>query len=204
MDRRARRGRGRRVARSPSFVLWGGVSASHMPGDAAWTWRGKPLPYIANHITLGFGAGYLWDRLIGTPVRQSDLFLRNLADHGAADDVEIPVERIHGPVLLLAGKDDAIWPSQLMAQHVMTRLSRFHHPYPDALAVYDGVGHPIPYAYLPAGGERQGLPFAVGGTQAGTARAEADAWPGILAFLDRACEMRAAGVRCLAGRGGAP
>lgn len=192
------------VARSPSFVLWGGISANHMPGDAAWTWRGEPLPYIANHITFGFGAGYLWNRLIGTPVRQSDLFLRNLADHGPTDDVEIPVERIHGPVLLLAGKDDAIWPSHLMAQHIMARLGRFQHPYSDALAAYDGAGHPIPYAYLPAGGERQGLVFAVGGTQAGTARAEADAWPRILAFLHRACEIRATGARCLAGRGGAP
>jgi dienelactone hydrolase len=171
------------VARSPSFALWGGVGADHLPGDAAWTLRGKALPYIPNHITVSFGAGYLWDRLIGRPVRQSDLFDQNIADYGSTATVEIPVERIKAPILLLAGRDDAIWPSYPMALRVMARR---RHRVGDELVAYSDVGHPIPYAWLPSGGERSRLKFAVGGTQAGTAMAEADAWPRILAFLTKA------------------
>jgi dienelactone hydrolase len=174
------------VARSPSFVLWEGVTRSHLPGDAAWTLGGKPLPFIPNRIGVGFAASYIWDAIVGTPVRQADLFNQNLRDYGATGAIAIPVEKIAGPVLLLAGKDDQIWPSAAMAQRLMDRLHRFHHGYADESIAYDDVGHPIPYAYLPAGGERGGLTFAVGGTTAGTARAQADAWPRILAFLDKA------------------
>ncbi|HEY1632014.1 MAG TPA: acyl-CoA thioesterase/bile acid-CoA:amino acid N-acyltransferase family protein [Rhizomicrobium sp.] len=168
------------IARSPSFAFWGGVGADHLPGDAAWTLHGKALPYIPNRITVRFGAGYLWDRLIGTPVRQSDLFLQNIADFGPMDAVAIPVERIRAPILLLAGRDDAIWPSYPMALRLIARRG---HRMGDELVAYPAVGHPIPYGWLPSGGERSSLKFAVGGTQAGTAVAEADAWPRLLAFL---------------------
>lgn len=119
------------VARSPSFVLWGGVSASHLPGDAAWTANGKPLPYIANTLYPDFILTYLWDRLSQTPIRQTPLFIEDMARFGDAASIAIPVEKIHGPVLLLAGKDDQIWPSPVFVDRILARLRRFGHPYDD-------------------------------------------------------------------------
>ena len=174
------------VARSPSPVLWGGVTANHMPGDAAWTLHGRPLPYIANTLNAGFVFGYLLNRVTGTPVPQTPLFLKNLAQHGGTTAIEIPVEKIGGPVMVLAGRDDQIWPSPLMASRIMARLHAHHHPYADEAWFYPGTGHPIPYAYLPTGGQRQTMPFAIGGNAEGTARAQADAWPRILKFLHAA------------------
>jgi pimeloyl-ACP methyl ester carboxylesterase len=171
------------VARSPSFALWGGVTARHLPGAAAWTQNGIPLPYIANKISLGFAARYLWDICTGTPVRQTALFLENLKDYGDTKPVEIAVENIHGPILLLAGKDDQIWPSFLMANRIMARRG---HAYSDALVAYDEVGHPIPYTYAPLRGDFSHEKFAVGGTVHGTVKAQADAWPRILEFLEDA------------------
>jgi dienelactone hydrolase len=168
------------VARSPSFVLWGGVTASHLPGNAAWTWRGKDLPYVANSLSVGFITRFAWDRITGTPVRQTPLFLENLHDLQDAEAVTIPVERIRAPLLLIAGGDDQIWPSELMAKRIAARRgSRAG----DTLIAYDDVGHPIPYAYVPLAGDRAHAPFAVGGTTDGMARAQADAWPRLLAFL---------------------
>lgn len=174
------------VARSPSFALWGGVSASHLPGGAAWTWAGEPLPFIPNRVSAGNYVKFLWDVATRTPIRQTPLFLQNLRDFGETAKTEIAVENIRGPVLLLAGNDDQIWPSRLMADRIMTRLKLHHHPYADELLAYDDVGHPIPNAYLPLAGDREHSRFAVGGTPEGSAKALADSWPKVLAFLDSA------------------
>jgi hypothetical protein len=93
------------------------------------------------------------------------------------------VASIHGPVFLLSGKDDQIWPSSMMATRLMERLRRHGHPYADQHLSYDGAGHWIPCEYLPTAGERQKMKLMIGGTYEGTALAQADSWPKILRFL---------------------
>ncbi|GAA0564023.1 acyl-CoA thioester hydrolase/BAAT C-terminal domain-containing protein [Rhizomicrobium electricum] len=58
----------------------------------------------------------------------------------------------------------------------------------DELLSYDDVGHPIPYTYVPLGGDKGGESFAVGGTLQGEAKAQRNAWPHIVAFLKKAAE----------------
>ena len=67
------------VLRSPSFALWGGVSSAHLPGKPGWTLAGKPLPAIPNTLHPDFLATFVGDRLTGRPVRQTPLFLEDLA-----------------------------------------------------------------------------------------------------------------------------
>ncbi len=179
------------VARSPSFALWGGVSANHLPGKAAWTAGGRPLPAIPNTLHPDFIARALGDRLTGRPVRQTPLFLEDLAQFGDTGRVEIPVEKVAAPLLLLAGQDDQIWPSAMMAQRIEARRRRFGRAAGDQLVIYPGVGHAIPYAYLPVRRRDAEGPFAVGGSPEGERRAQADAWPRILRFLtDAAARAR--------------
>jgi dienelactone hydrolase len=182
------------VARSPSFVLWGGVTAHHLPGKAAWTLNGKPLPYIANTLYPRFLLEAAGDLIARRQLRQTRLFAEDLRRFGDTSRVEIPVENIRGPVMLLAGRDDQIWPSTLMAGRIMARLRRHRHAYADQLLTYDHVGHPIPYAYLPTPKRDEGL-FAIGGTSEGAARAQADAWPRLLAFLTEAATRAGAAPR---------
>lgn len=40
---------------------------------------------------------------------------------------EIPVEQIHGPVLLDCGTDDQTWTSRAYAQAIQNRLGAAHH-----------------------------------------------------------------------------
>ncbi|MDP9008466.1 MAG: acyl-CoA thioesterase/BAAT N-terminal domain-containing protein [Pseudomonadota bacterium] len=171
------------VARSPSFAFWSGMTATHLPGKAAWTFQGQPLPYIANTLYPDFILTYLWDRTAGIPVRQTPLFLEDLAHSTSPDKTAIPVEQIHGPVMLLAGADDQIWPSTMMAERIMARLRLRGHAYRDQSVTFADVGHPIPYVYLPTRGNWRDSPFAVGGTPEGMAKAQANAWPQILKFL---------------------
>ena len=171
------------VAKAPSHVRWEGVTARHLPGGPAWTFEGKPLPYVPNRIPFGFLVRYVWDTVAGIPVAQTPLFLEDLAEFGDTAKAEIPVERINGPVLLLSGKDDQIWPSPLMADRVMDRLRRNRHPQPYVHLSYAGAGHWLPPAYVPMRGLRQGMKLAIGGTPEGTSRAQADSWPKIIEFL---------------------
>lgn len=171
------------VARSPSFIFWGGVTRAHLPGKPAWTYHGQPQPYIANTLYGDFILTYLWDRATGTPVRQTPLFLEDLARATQQDNLPIPVEQIHGPLMLLAGADDQIWPSAMMAERIMGRLRLHGHAYQDQSLTFPEVGHSIPYVYLPARGVWQNSPFDVGGSPEGIAKAQASAWPQMLKFL---------------------
>jgi hypothetical protein len=72
----------------------------------------------------------------------------------------------------------------------MARLHRSGHPHADRSLTYAGVGHPIPFAYLPTNGRWSDLAIAVGGTPQGMAKAQADAWPEILRFLADAAAAR--------------
>jgi len=173
------------VARSPSHVRWEGVTARGFPGGPAWINRGKALPYIPNRIPWWFAARYAWDSMRGEQVRLISLFMYDWGVFGDTGGAEIPVEDIHGPVLLVSGKDDQIWPSSLMAARLTERLRQHGHRFGDENLSYDRVGHWIPTEYLPTAGERHGMKLAIGGTAEDTARAMADSWPRILSFLTR-------------------
>jgi dienelactone hydrolase len=70
-------------------------------------------------------------------------------DGKAVPRAEIPVERIRAPVLLLAGKDDQLWPSATFAARVVERLRRHKFAYPVEHYSYEHAGHGITRPYVP-------------------------------------------------------
>lgn len=124
-----------------------------LPPTPAWTWQGEPIPFY-------------WSYDIGTEELR---------------EFEIPVERINGPVLLISGDADALWPSSRLSQVAWDRLQRTGHPWPDQFLRYPGAGHAIPVPYMPVG------PFItpeLGGDVESTATAMANAWPAVTHMLD--------------------
>jgi dienelactone hydrolase len=105
-----------------------------------------------------------------------------LADPAAVARAAIPVERIHGPVLLINGADDALWPSPEMAAAIMARLAARDHDYRDQHLTYPGAGHIIP---LPNEPTTAAVGPGIGGTPEAVAHAARDAWPRLLQFLQR-------------------
>ncbi|MBZ5670173.1 MAG: acyl-CoA thioesterase/BAAT N-terminal domain-containing protein [Acidobacteriia bacterium] len=180
------------VARSPSHVRWEGATANQLPGGPAWTYGGKPLPYVPIHIGAGFAVRYVWSIVTRTPVAFAPMFRDSLAHFDPAP-AEIQVERIHGPLLLLSGNDDQIWPSSWMSSLIVERLKRNRHPYPDEQVTYAGVGHWLPIAYEPTAGSRQNMKLRIGGTPEGTSKAQVDAWPKIVRFLSTLPVRQASG-----------
>ena len=118
--------------------------------SAAWTLGGKPVP----HMTHDF------------------------ADPSPEDQPEaiIKVERIRGPVFVVAGVLDFVWPSALYANAIVERLHD-HGRRDVTSSIYLDAGHAVGAAvpYLPV--------EALGGTPAGDAAARADSWRKLLRWL---------------------
>jgi dienelactone hydrolase len=92
----------------------------------------------------------------------------------------IAVERINGPVMLVAAGADELWPSAPMAQAISQRLRVHGDRYGHRLLEYPDAGHTLGYLRpdLPAGV----LPADLDNSPA-TQAARADAWPQVLRFL---------------------
>ncbi len=98
----------------PSNVVWQGYDrADPGNGDAPFTAGGKPLPFLRPDLSL-----YVPN------TRTNPLFESALDKAGDRPEAEIAVERINGPILLIAGENDEVWPSPNMARRIVSRLSR--------------------------------------------------------------------------------
>ena len=171
------------VAYVPSHVVWQGLSMTGPPPDAtSWTYKGEKLPYLRGKPSPAFYAQFSTP---GNPMKLLDVFVPALEDAEAVEKAAIAVERIKGPVLLVSGKDDDMWPSALMADKVVERLKKHNHPFPYGHLSYAGAGHGIRKAYLPAAGTVSTPQFALGGNEEANAKAQADSWPKVLKFLQQ-------------------
>jgi dienelactone hydrolase len=100
----------------------------------------------------------------------------------------IPVDHVSGPVLAIAGVDDALWQSATAAPLIMRVLDDAHDRYPHQALTYPHAGHNVgtfPYA---AEGTHLVQPVTgalvwLGGTRPGDAAAHAQSWPKVLALL---------------------
>jgi len=174
------------VAYSPGAVVERGLrrGGTGLVDESAWSYRGRALPYLRDRVT----PAQMADIFGRTPVALTPLYLINLADPAAVTEAAIPVERIAGPVLLISGQDDQMWPSAPMAGMVMERLRA--HAHPDCHLSYAGAGHALQAPYAPTTvtsvRHRVGHVMAFGGSPKEQAFANSDSWPQVLAFLDEA------------------
>ncbi len=176
------------VAYAPSAVLWPGVGAGVAADTPAWTYRGQGLPFVPYRTTPAARATVVAGIGAGRGEAETPVFLGSLGDTAAVAAATIPVERIAGPILRIAGEDDQLWPSGTFAGLIADRLRQQGHPYPDLTLRYPAAGHLIGLPNLPTVGDLIRVPganaaLATGGTPAGNAAASADSWPRVLRFL---------------------
>ena len=162
------------VAYVPSSVVWAGIGGQ----GSSWTFRGKPLPYVPYGSVPSGGSD--------KPFTIGQLYISGLNNKEAVEKAAIPVERINGPVLLISGKDDQLWPSPAMADMAMARLKKHKHKYRYEHLSYESAGHAIGSRYWPTTRSMGGGRLTLGGTPAANAKAQADSWPRVLRFLKSA------------------
>ncbi len=164
------------VAAVPSSVVWQGINmADYASVKSTFSLDGRPVPYLPYDTSAPFRSIF-------------DLYQRSLKFIDAHPGAIIPVERIAGPVLLLSGKSDGLWPSSAMSDQVMARLDAKHFRHPHEHIAYPDAGHGAmspPYSAMgravPAdanAGNRN-----MGGTEAGNGFARTDSWRRTLAFF---------------------
>jgi dienelactone hydrolase len=177
------------VAEVPSGVVW--PADDQTKEMSSWTIGGRPVPYVPSdpsaqpeQVTLPDGT---------KAIAAKPLFLADLrtATPAALDAATIRVEKTAGPVLLVAGADDQLWPSCALAGIAMDRLTRSGHAasHDDELVCYPGAGHNVgfgvgfPTASELGSPEGAGVVLALGGAPADIARAQRDVDTRLRAFL---------------------
>lgn len=144
------------VSQYGSPMMWYGWRGSaSQPPTSSWSVNGHPTPYIP------YSPGS--PRLVGIGAPQF-----------------IHIERIHGPVLFIAGNDDKEWPSAVMARLGMERLKLQHHPFSDELLVLPNAGHGFSAPYYPVE-----VLAPLGGTLYGNERASVQSWHAVLDFFTK-------------------
>lgn len=180
------------VAYVASGLMHGGLTRSRETGrsGAAWTRGGEPLAFLEQDNRATDSRIVDWDR---PPVPLAPIFESSLRDGAAVERATIPVERINGPVLLISGTADSMWPAVTLSEIAVQRLREHGHRFPLEHLVYEGAGHMIFPPYAPTTRRNAvhavlGTDFAFGGSAEADAAACADSWPKVLAFLAEAAE----------------
>ncbi len=168
------------VAVAPSCVVWPGPGASGY-FHSAWSLNGKEMPYVPVRFSKGVGA-FLKEVTGGTQIEHRPLFEDALKNKSAVERATIPVENIHGAVLLISGKDDRVWPSAPMAQRIVARLREHGHAFTYRHLSYDNAGHSFGLPSQPRTNDATAT-FKMGGTAAGNAAAAISSWKAIVEFF---------------------
>lgn len=169
------------IAFSPSSVVWAnsgvGLDGVGLPLRSSWTLQGKPLPFVAYDV-------------LKLPVPQDGLMhyrayheesLATFAD--AIPTASIPVEISRATFVLVAGADDALWPSDRFAASLAERLATAGKRH--FLVTHPRAGHSI---LLPGETATRSRVNAHGGTDKADRELGHDAWRVILEVCELANE----------------
>lgn len=174
------------IAFNPSSVSW---SNTVLPFNSdsvkpSWTFKNQPVPYI------------VMDKIKGTPTSKIETLTywkNGLSDSVAVSNASIKVENINGPILLLSGADDEVWPSAMMSDMIENRIkmNNFHFDFENIK--YENAGHLISSNPNNPSSIRQGkmdiggksYEFNFGGTETGDMEAQKDAAQRIFKFLSK-------------------
>lgn len=163
------------IAYSPSSVSW---SNTVLPFNSdvlkgSWTFKGKDVPYIPMDKITGSKS---------TTINTMEYWKSGLSQKSNVESAAIKVEKIKGPILLLSGKDDKVWPSTQMANMIEERLKEFNRHINLQNIQYSNAGHLISGNPESAEEERTGkmniqgkqYDFEYGGTNEGDFKAKQD------------------------------
>jgi hypothetical protein len=164
------------VAISPTSVVWANTHAGaddmELPHRSSWTYDGRPLPFIAYDTEWKPSKR---DGLISWRGLYEQSLRTFAADLPAA---AIQVEKARAQMLLVAGGDDALWPSDVFANAIAGRLTSAGKA---AFVIGDPeAGHRV---LLPGEMTSRSVQHAHGGNDEADLRLGLAAWQAILRLL---------------------
>lgn len=122
------------IARVPSYFISEGLINKMPSGDSCWNYKGKELaytPYKNRKISM-----------IKMLMNEKQLSLLDMnMDKTVIEESIIPVEKIHGNVLLMSTKADTIWPSNIYMEHLIKRFSENRFPFELSYVSFQYISH---------------------------------------------------------------
>ena len=173
----------------PSSIIFLGIGSSYNPKKAksSWSYQGHALPFATASLKALI-LEVLTQSVRGRSFQFSPAYQAVLQTPGLYQQAVIPVESIHGPILLVSGTDDGYWPSPALCEIAVQRLKENSFSHPVRHLRYEAAGHSFyaPYLLPTAAVENRVLPgvrFSSGGTPEINSRAQVDSWQEILSFF---------------------
>ena len=115
----------------------------------SWTHEREPIPFAPLPLRRFMFRSAIPVALLKKPVMFRNLFHSGLRNSKAIAEAAIPVERIRGPIMLISGGDDHLWPAAQMSEAIVTRLKQKHFAHRVEYLHYPHAGHMLRYPYLP-------------------------------------------------------
>jgi dienelactone hydrolase len=108
----------------PGSVVFQGIPRGFYEPRSSWSYKGQELPYVPCRFSFDMIKAILTRKFVG-------VYTRALKNKEAVEQATIPVEKINGPILLISGKHDEMWPSTYMSNEIVKRLKEhdFQHRY---------------------------------------------------------------------------
>lgn len=162
------------VALAPPSVVWAnvgpGLDGAERPLRSSWTWQGEPLEFVP------YDPEWKPDR---DPPAFRGLYEASLERYAeAARRAAISVHARPARLVLAAGGDDQVWPSDRMAAELVARRDRALHT---EIFIHPEAGHRV---ILPGETAAEGgMAMARGGNVAGDTELGQQIWPSILHAL---------------------
>lgn len=180
------------AAYAPSAVAWGSGGRDKAAGEAipCWTSNEKAIPFAPLPLRGFIARSAIPVGLLRRPVKFRNLFRSALRNREAVKQAAIPVEQTHGPILLVSGGDDRVWPAAQMAEMIVERLRACGFAHGVEHLNCPRAGHSLRYPAMPTTARMsrsRGMKFPIlfGGTAAADAQAQADAWRRSIAFFQK-------------------
>ncbi len=177
------------VGYTPSGVVWEGIGQGSKP---AWTYKGKPFPYLRFIANEEFQKAFEEAQQKGTPFYNAPFFKYSMQQQqDLIPEAIIKAENSKASFLLIGNPDDGVWPSDDLSILLIDRLRAKNYKQRFELLSYKDGGHMlIPYPYYPTTMRKFYLPTVgvwegLGGTAEGAARAAEDSWDKVIQFLKR-------------------
>ncbi|MGC4074785.1 MAG: acyl-CoA thioester hydrolase/BAAT C-terminal domain-containing protein [Nibricoccus sp.] len=149
------------IAAVPSSVVFQGIGGQRV---SSWSYKGESIPFVPY-------ADYDFSKIVNNEYVEA--YRLSLEQKEFVEKATIPVENINGPVLILSGKADTMWPSSQMGAMIEKRLreKQFKHGYRHVS--YEDAGHTLNDGYM------------MGGTAEGNRKARDDVKKQVDEFLER-------------------
>ncbi|MCZ6704195.1 MAG: hypothetical protein O6940_14290, partial [Ignavibacteria bacterium] len=148
------------IASVPSSVVFQGIGAS----SSSWSYKGEPIPFVPY-------APYDQSKVVNREYRE--MYELSLKQTAAVEKAAIKVENINGPILLLSGREDTMWPSSQMSEMIIKRLEEKEFPHWSGHFAYDDAGHTLDDSYM------------MGGNKVGNKKARIDSEQRIIDFINK-------------------